>query len=310
MQINVSGKLEYNFSLKKLTTWHVGGPGDIVFWPKDLADLQSFLRQLDHSIPVTWMGLGSNLLIRDGGIRGAVIITANMLKDIEFCHCEPATQARQSSYIVRAEAGMACPVFAKKCAKQNLTQGEFFAGIPGTIGGALNMNAGAFGGETWEIVDKVQMINRSGDIIERFQDEFKVSYRKVIKPDNTEWFLAGYFKLLPDAAEDSKDKITDLLRKRSDTQPIGKFSCGSVFRNPPDNFAAKLIENADLKGFNLGGAQVSTKHANFIINDKTATASDIEHLILYVKGKIKDIFEIDLIPEVHILGEHDRAEQI
>ncbi len=289
-------RIEKNYSLKKLNTWRVGGCADLVCWPENLNDLKKFLSNLEQNTPVTFLGLGSNVLIRDGGIRGVVVITANLLKNIEFL----------DNNIVRAEAGVPCPVFAKICSKNNLTNSEFFAGIPGTIGGALNMNAGAFGGETWNLVDKVEVINIRGETFIRNKNDFEIKYRhtKNLKED-AEWFIAGYFKLENIKEHQDNNLIKDLLKKRSDSQPIGKFSCGSVFRNPPNNYSAKLIQDAGLKGVAIGGAQVSEKHANFIINDKTANAANIEDLIHYVKSKILDKFGVELISEVHILGEHE-----
>ena len=301
-QIKVTGRLEYNYPLKKFTTWYVGGCADLVFWPKDIDDLVSFLSQVYidnnlNTLDITWLGLGSNVLIRDKGIRGIVIITANALKNLQFL----------DNNEVLVGAVMPCPIFAKNCNKRRLTRAEFFAGIPGTIGGALAMNAGAFGGETWSIVKEVQMINRAGVVTTRSPTDFNISYRKVTKkftkPEELEWFISGIFKLSEDLDNTGTEKITQLLKLRSERQPIGTHSGGSVFKNPPDNFAAQLIDSSNLKGFTIGGAQVSTKHANFIINDKSASASDIEKLILYIKQVVQQKFGVELVPEVHILGE-------
>ncbi|MGA2655797.1 MAG: UDP-N-acetylmuramate dehydrogenase, partial [Gammaproteobacteria bacterium] len=238
-----------------------------------------------------WLGLGSNVLIRDAGINGTVILTQDGLNELT---CE--------DNIVRAQAGVTCAKLAKFCAKHGLAEGSFFAGIPGTVGGALAMNAGAFGGETWTHVKAVEMINRQGEIKLRPREEFTVGYRHVSLPKD-EWFVAAHF-VFPKTndSETEQEKIRLLLRERREKQPIGVLSCGSVFRNPPGNFAAKLIEQCGLKGLKMGDAMVSEKHANFIINIKNARAADIEALILHVQQVVHEQTGIELIPEVRTYG--------
>lgn len=286
--------LLHNEPLSKYTSWRVGGPAKNVFIPESIDDLVKLLKSLPEAENILWLGLGSNVLIRDGGYNGTVIITqGSFLNSIE----------KLENNIIKISAGAACGTVARSCARLGLTGIEFLAGVPGTMGGALAMNAGAHGGETWNYVTQCEVINRYGEIKIRPASEYKVSYRQVISPAKDEWFLAGYLKLMPGSKEESLAKIKDLLAHRSHTQPINLPNCGSVFRNPPNNFAAKLIESCGLKGHKIGGAEVSQKHANFIINQNNATAKDIELLISYIADKVKTKHNVDLIREVHIIGD-------
>jgi UDP-N-acetylmuramate dehydrogenase len=277
--------------MSKHTSWRVGGPADIYFVPRDVEELQAFLAELDSETPITWVGLGSNMLVRDGGIRGAVISVQGALGKIE----------RLSENRVLVEAGVACAKIARMCARWGVGPAEFFAGIPGTMGGALSMNAGAFGGETWAQVSRVQVIDRSGTLTWRTPDEYLVGYRSVKGPVQPEWFIAAELELSPES-ETSLEKIRDMLTRRKQTQPIGQPSCGSVFRNPEGDHAARLIEAAGLKGLVRGGAQVSEKHANFIINTGTASAADIEFLIEHVHQRVEERFGVNLVHEVRMVG--------
>jgi UDP-N-acetylmuramate dehydrogenase len=290
--IPLRGVLRENEPLARHNSWHVGGNAQRCYLPADLADLQNFMQQQQENEKLIWLGLGSNVLIRDGGIAGTLIITQNRLKQLQ--HLSPQ--------LVRAEAGIPCAKLAKFCANTGLTEAAFFAGIPGTVGGALAMNAGAFGGETWRYVSAVETMDRSGKINIRCPQEFQVNYRQVIWPKD-EWFVAGHFQFPSGDAEKAQQAIRELLRHRNTTQPIGEFNCGSVFRNPPGHYAAQLIETCGLKGWRLGGAWVSQKHTNFIINGGEATATDIENLIYFVQQKVKEQHGIELKPEVHMLGE-------
>ncbi len=289
--------LVHNELLSKYTSWRVGGPAKNLFIPENLDDLVKFLPTLPNDEKIIWIGLGSNLLIRDGGFNGTIIITqGSFLNKIQSL----------DNNRVKIDAGAACGTVARSCARLGLTGIEFLAGVPGTMGGALAMNAGAHGGETWDYVEQCETINRRGEIKLRPASDYQASYRHVVHPEKDEWFLSGYLKLIPGDKETSLKKIKDLLEHRSNTQPINLPNCGSVFRNPKDNFAAKLIESCNLKGFKIGGAEVSTKHANFIINTGTATAYDIEELITYIANTIKQQHNIDLVREVHIIGEKFR----
>jgi UDP-N-acetylmuramate dehydrogenase len=277
--------------MSKHTSWHAGGPADIFFSPRDSMDLASFVRQLPAEVPLMWIGLGSNLLVRDGGIRGAVVSTQGALSVLE----------RQSATRIRAEAGVPCARIARQCVKWGLGAAEFFAGIPGTLGGALAMNAGAFGGETWRHVVDVEVLDRRGARHTRTPADYEIGYRKAKGPPD-EWFVSARLEFERKPGIDDKG-IRDLLEKRRETQPIGEWSCGSVFTNPPADHAARLIESAGLKGFRIGEASVSEKHANFIINHGAARAADIEALIEHVRRTVAQKSGISLIAEVRIVGE-------
>lgn len=284
-------RVSRNEPMAKHTSWHVGGPADLFFKPLDVADLAAFLQSLDPATPIMWIGLGSNLLVRDGGIRGAVIETHGVFAQLE----------RLNDNEVWAGAGVACAKLAKQCIKWGLGPAEFFAGIPGTLGGALAMNAGAFGGETWTHVVAVATLDRAGVRHERPAADYTVGYRHVSGPVD-EWFLGARlrFERRPGV---SNDDIRLLLARRKATQPIGEWSCGSVFTNPPGDHAARLIDSAGLKGFRIGGARVSEMHANFIVNDGTAKASDIERLIEHVMQTVEQTHGVKLKTEVRIVGE-------
>jgi UDP-N-acetylmuramate dehydrogenase len=277
--------------MSKHTSWHVGGPADLFFSPRDLMDLASFLRQLPPDMPVLWIGLGSNLLVRDGGIRGAVISTHGALTEME----------RSSATRIRAGAGVPCARIARQCVKWGLGPAEFFAGVPGTLGGALAMNAGAFGGETWRHVIEVEVLDRRGVRHVRTPDDYRVSYRSVVGRAD-EWFIAARleFERRPGINESA---IRELMEKRRQTQPIGAWSCGSVFTNPPGDHAARLIEAAGLKGFRIGDASVSEKHANFIVNHGNASAAEVEALMEHVKRTVAEKHHVELNTEVRIVGE-------
>ena len=277
--------------LSRHTSWHVGGPAEVFFNPRDRADLAAFLRGLPADVPVYWIGLGSNLLVRDGGLPGIVISTHGTLDGLE----------RLSDTRVRAEAGVACARIARQCIKWGLGPAEFFAGIPGTLGGALAMNAGAFGGETWQHVLAVETIDRHGKERVRDKSEYRIGYREVTAPAPEEWFIGAQlaFERRPGA---HSDEVHKLLARRKETQPIGEWSCGSVFTNPAGDHAARLIESAGLKGYRIGDASVSSKHANFIINHGSARAADLEHLIEHVRSTVERVHGIALRPEVRIVG--------
>jgi len=286
------GTLRHDEPMTKHTSWRVGGTADCYYQPADIDDLALFFSQLDKDEPVTWVGLGSNLLVRDGGIRGTVIATSGVLNGL----------SKVGELTVRAEAGVACAKVARFCARQSLQGAEFLAGIPGTMGGALAMNAGAFGGETWNIVSAVETLNHDGDLQRRLPKDYEVAYRTVKGPED-EWFVAAELSLQPGDSETSLAKIKECLNKRGDTQPIQQPNAGSVFKNPPGDFSARLIEASGLKGFCIGGACVSAKHANFIVNTGEATAADIESLIEHVAKTVEQQHGVALQREVRIIGE-------
>jgi UDP-N-acetylmuramate dehydrogenase len=290
-KMRARGELLRNEPMSRHTSWRAGGPAELFFIPSSIEDLQVFLRELDAEIPIFWLGVGSNLLVRDGGIRGVVISATAILKKLE----------RIETYLVRAGSGVPCTQLARQCIRWGLGPSEFFAGIPGTVGGALTMNAGAHGGETWERVESVRTIDRTGEIHQRSPAEYSVGYRSVTGPTN-EWFLEATFRFEPGVTA-SMEAMKEMLERRKATQPLGLPSCGSVFRNPPGDHAARLIEAAGLKGYRIGGAEVSPKHANFIINTGNATATDIEELIEHVRQTVIEQHGVELRHEVRIVGE-------
>ncbi len=288
----MSGILLKNEPLAKYTSWRVGGLAEQMYKPESKQDLMVFLTTLPKDEKIFWIGLGSNLLVRDGGIKGTVINTKGQLKKMRSINSEK----------VYVEAGVACAHVARFCTELGLTGAEFLAGIPGTMGGALKMNAGAFGSETWNIVDSAEMINAKGEVTNRETNHFEVSYRSV-KGNEGEWFLSTILVLKKGEAQISQQKIKALLEQRALTQPTNKPTCGSVFKNPPGQHAAKLIEACGLKGYIVGGACVSKKHANFIENMGQATALDIEKLIDYIQLQVKKQHGITLLTEVCKVGE-------
>ncbi|ROR29686.1 UDP-N-acetylmuramate dehydrogenase [Inmirania thermothiophila] len=284
------GELRHDEPMARHTTWRVGGPARRFYRPADLADLAAFLAALPEDEPVLWVGLGSNLLVRDGGIDGTVVCLQGVL--------EAVTRTDEG---LRAEAGAPCARVARRAAREGLVGAEFLAGIPGTLGGALAMNAGAFGGETWALVRSVETIDRRGRIRRRGPDAFRVGYRSVEGPPG-EWFVAATLALGRGDAAAAQARIRELLARRQATQPTNQPSCGSVFRNPPGDHAARLIEAAGLKGRRRGGACVSERHANFIVNLGGATAADIEGLITEVAETVWRVHGVRLEPEVRIVG--------
>ena len=289
---NLSGILLENESMSRHTSWRIGGSTDQFYQPADLDDLKLFLQQLSPATPVTWIGLGSNVLVRDGGIRGVVIYPRKGLVDLVLV----------DKKTVYAQVGLPGAKIARFSVKHELQGAEFMAGIPGTLGGALAMNAGAFGSETWDIVDSVETIDARGEIRKRPAADYKPGYRSLEQPAR-EWFVGAYLTLQSGSAELGRERIRSLLAMRGSSQPTNLANAGSVFRNPPGDYAARLIEAAGLKGCCIGQAMVSDRHANFIINTGTATAIDVEQLIEKVQLEVEKQFGVLLQPEVRIIGE-------
>jgi len=287
-----TGKLLLNEPLARYTSWRVGGRADQLYIPADLEDLRHFLQSLDEAEPIYFIGLGSNLLVRDGGVRGTVVLMHNVL-----------TTLQMDGEAVYVEAGVTCAKLAKFCAKEARQGAEFFAGIPGTLGGALAMNAGCYGSETWNVVKRVTTINKRGELNTRDAAEFIPSYRHIDMPVSDEWFVAAWLRLEHGDPQESAQKIKGLLAKRLAAQPLNQPSAGSTFRNPPGDFAARLIEASGLKGYIIGGAQVSEKHANFIVNIGGANALDIELLIQHMRETVLEKQGVALQQEVKVLGE-------
>jgi UDP-N-acetylmuramate dehydrogenase len=284
--------IRFDEPLARHTTWHVGGPADAYYTPSSAEELAQFLADLPRDVPVYWLGLGSNCLIRDGGIRGVVISLHLGLGRLE----------KLTDTTVHADAGVPCARLAKQCTRWLLGPAEFFAGIPGTVGGALAMNAGAWGGETWPHVIEVDVVNRAGERTTRLASEYQYGYRDVTPPIANEWFIAARFAFTNDPTV-SQDRIKEMLEERRAKQPIGTWNCGSTFTNPPGEHAARLIESAGLKGRRIGGAVVSEKHANFLVNEGNASAADIENLIELVRAEVERVHGVYLATEVRIVGE-------
>lgn len=318
------GELRLGEPMSRHTTWRVGGPADRAYFPADLEDLCAFLAGVPAGETVYPVGLGSNLLVRDRGIRGTVVFTHPALRQLRL------DEGRSGTTLVYAEAGIAGPKIARFAANNGLEGAEFLAGIPGTVGGALAMNAGCYGTETWDVVDRVLVLNRRGELKQRTPRDYEIVYRhcrlrrghgkgetgraKGVSADGfvaphsslltpPEWFAAAWFRLPPGDGEAARVRIKGLLTRRIESQPLNQPNAGSVFRNPPGDHAARLIEASGLKGVRMGGAEVSTKHANFIVNPGDAKAVDIERLIGQVQETVRERTGIALVREVLIVGE-------
>ena len=291
------GELRRDEPMRRHTSWRAGGTADRAYLPADLDDLCVFLRGLPHAEPVFFAGLGSNLLVRDGGIRGTVVFTHAALR--RFFLDEGADAAE-----IYAEAGVASPKVARFAAVHNLEGAEFLAGIPGTVGGALAMNAGCYRAETWDAVARVRTVDLSGRLQIRSPGEYSIGYRRVIPVQaQDEFFVAAWFRFRHGDGSRARQTIKDFLSRRIASQPLNEPNAGSVFRNPPGDHAARLIESCGLKGKRIGAAEVSLKHANFIVNKGDATAKDIEELITLVQETVKRRTGVELEREVQIVGE-------
>jgi UDP-N-acetylmuramate dehydrogenase len=290
------GTLEHDASLARYTSWRCGGRADHVYFPADRTDLGVFVRQLDPREPLTVIGLGSNLLVRDGGVRGTVIVLHTALSTLALVNGR-----------IHAEAGVPSPKVARFAAMHGLAEAEFLAGIPGTVGGALAMNAGCYGGETWRYVREVEVLTRFGMFERRAPDAYAVGYRSVRRADGTApdgVFTAGWFEFPEGESAAARARITEYLKRRIATQPLDLPNAGSVFRNPEGDHAARLIESCGLKGCAVGGARVSEKHANFIVNPGgRGSAADIEAIIAHVRATVQQRTGILLEPEVRVIGE-------
>lgn len=291
-QYAFKGELLKDEPMARHTSWRVGGPAKVFYKPLDCADMVAFLQAGTGPEPLLWLGLGSNLLVRDAGFNGRVILTTPALKEMNY----------KPKFRIHVQAGVACAKLARFAASHDLAGAEFFCGIPGTMGGALAMNAGAFGGETWDVVSMVETVDSHGQIRQRDAGEFNVGYRTVKSPAQ-EWFVAAELELHSGDGASSRKEMKRLLKQRGKTQPTQFPNAGSVFRNPKGDYAARLIEASGLKGTQIGGAVVSDKHANFIINTGHAQAADIEALIEMIIKTVHEKFSVLLEPEVRIVGE-------
>jgi UDP-N-acetylmuramate dehydrogenase len=290
------GTLRLNEPMARHVTWRAGGAAARAYVPVDQADLAAFLATLPQGEPVCLVGLGSNLLVRDGGFRGTVVLMHS-----------PHGAMRVEGDLIYAEASVACPKVARFAATHGFEGAEFLAGVPGTVGGALAMNAGCYGSETWDVVAKMLTVSRAGKSSERAPADFETGYRRVelraSRLGEEEWFLAAWFRFRAGDPRRARNRIKELLAKRMAEQPLDLPNAGSVFRNPRGDHAARLIEACGLKGYEIGGARISDKHANFIVNPKgRARAADIEALIGHARKTVKERFGIELVPEVRIVG--------
>lgn len=284
--------LRHNVPMREHTSWRVGGPARSFFEPSDRADLIRFVRELPADEPLLWVGLGSNLLVRDGGFAGTVIHLHGALDALSI-----------DGETITAEAGVHCARLAKFAQQQQRAGLGFMAGIPGTVGGALAMNAGAWGGETWPVVAEVETISRSGETAWLPAAAFPHGYRHVELPSGFAGFLAARFDTSDDQDGAHAAYTKDALAKRKASQPVGKPSAGSTFRNPEGDHAARLIEACGLKGCAIGGAHVSRQHANFLITEAGATAADVEALIAHIQATVQAKIGVLLHPEVRMVGE-------
>ena len=291
--ISIRGVVRTGEPLARHTSWRVGGPADRYFEPADRDDLIAFVRQLPADEPVLWLGLGSNLLVRDGGFRGTVIALHGALDELRL----------EAADCLYAEAGLHCARLAKFAERQQLAGLGYMAGIPGTVGGALAMNAGAWGGETWPTVAEVEVLMRDGSTAWLPPSAFQTGYRTVLPPTDVLGFLAARFTVSADADGAYAAATRASLAQRKATQPVGKPSAGSTFRNPPGDHAARLIESCGLKNHRIGGAHVSQQHANFILTEDGACAADVETLIEHIRHVVKQQTGVDLHTEVKMVGE-------
>jgi UDP-N-acetylmuramate dehydrogenase len=306
---NLRGELRLNEPMDRHVSWRAGGRVDRAYIPADLDDLKYFLQSRPTDEAIYFVGLGSNLLVRDGGLRGTVILMHGVFNGISL--------SGHTHTHIEADAGVAAPKVARFAARHDLANAEFLAGIPGTVGGALAMNAGCYGWETWQIVESVKTIDRQGVIRTRTANDYEIAYRHVqlkgeahdthpsslILHPSEEWFISARFVLPNGDGEIAKLKIKELLNKRIATQPLSEPNAGSAFRNPTGDHAARLIEACGLKGFRIGGAEVSRKHANFIVNAGEASAGDIEQVIAHVHATVMAHHGVKLEREVRIIGE-------
>jgi len=291
------GELRRNEPMRRHVSWRAGGAADRAYTPVDIDDLGLFLSRLPEQEPILFVGLGSNLLVRDKGLRGTVVFTHRVLARLRMEESADLSE-------IYAEAGVASPKVARFAAAHDLEGAEFLAGIPGTVGGALAMNAGCYGAETWNVVARVRTIDRAGRLQIRESHEYTVGYRSV-RPAQAreEFFVAAWFRFARGNGDTARQRIKELLSKRMATQPLAESNAGSVFRNPPGDHAARLIQASGLKGRRIGGAEVSTVHANFIVNKGEATARDIEELIELVQESVRRDASVRLEREVRIVGE-------
>jgi len=278
--------------LKNHTHIKVGGKADVFVQPTTYTEIQQVVQYANkHNIPITFLGNGSNVIIKDGGIRGITL---------SLTHITDVTVNEQT---IVAQSGAAIIDISRIALKHSLTGLEFACGIPGSVGGALYMNAGAYGGEVAYVLTKAVVMTKEGELITLSKDDFDFGYRKSTFANNHYIILEATFELENGVYEEIKEKMDDLTYKRESKQPLEYPSCGSVFKRPPNNFAGKLIQDSELQGTRIGGVEVSTKHAGFMVNVDNGTAQDYIDLIHFVQKTVKEKFGVTLEREVRIIGE-------
>ncbi|GAB6084952.1 UDP-N-acetylmuramate dehydrogenase [Alkaliphilus crotonatoxidans] len=279
--------------MKKHTSFKIGGPADLLLLPRGEEDLVKILKIIkDQDAPFFVMGNGSNLLVKDKGLRQVVIKIADNYKEIKI----------EGTTIV-AQAGILLSTLAKKALAADLGGLEFASGIPGTLGGAVAMNAGAYGGEMKDVVKGCRVLDQEGNLLYLPKDQLELGYRTSIIQKNHYIALSVELDLYQGHYEEIKERMDQLTIQRTTKQPLHLPSAGSVFKRPPGYFAGKLVEDCGLKGTQIGGAQVSTLHSGFIVNVGNATAADVLALIELIQKEVKSRFDVTLETEVKIIGE-------
>ena len=281
-----------NAEMKKYVHFRVGGPADILLIPESKEQvIKSIKICKENNIPYFVVGNGSNLLVKDGGVKG-VVIKLNEVKNINVY-----------DETIEAECGAMLKDVSNAALEKSLTGFEFACGIPGTVGGAVFMNAGAYDGEISHVIDSAEVIDNDGNIRTLSKEELDLGYRSSIIMKKNYIVLSAKFNLKNGEVRKIKEIVEDLTYKRESKQPLEYPSAGSTFKRPTGYYAGKLIQDAGLKGYTMGGAAVSEKHSGFVINKNNATAKDILDLIAHIQNEVKKQFGVDLHPEVRIIGE-------
>ena len=290
LALDLGFKTYENEPLCNRTSFKIGGPADLLIECRDIEKLPILLTEIKaNKIPLTVIGNGSNLLVSDSGIKGIVLVIADDSVTI-------------SGNTIKASAGAKLSKLCNVALENGLSGLEFGFGIPGTVGGAVYMNAGAYGGEIKQVITSVKSITQSGEIVTRNVDELELGYRTSVFKKNTDVILSAEFKLMQDEKETIREKMYDFLSRRKDKQPLEFPSAGSTFKRPEGHFAGALIEQCGLKGFSIGGAEVSTKHAGFVINRGNATCEDVKELIKHIQETVFNETGVMLETEVIYLG--------
>ena len=288
----ISKRVEKDVPMKNHTSFKIGGCADYVAYPGSIDEIRAIKKLADeHNVPVTVVGNGSNLLVSDDGIEGVVIKISDAMSEVKVEGCE-----------VFAEAGVLLSTLANRVEKYSLTGLEFASGIPGTLGGAVVMNAGAYGGEMKDVITSVGYMTKDGEVIEADAKECGFGYRKSIFSCGDKTVLYCRMSLKEGNRDEIRALMNELTQRRKDKQPLSLPSAGSTFKRPEGYFAGKLIEDSGLKGFRVGGAEVSRKHSGFVVNIDNATAKDVKNLIAEVQRIVFEKFGVNLEPELKFIG--------